>query len=317
MIDLSNKELPLKVIFWGYHFSGWETYTQLKQSSVFKVVGLVLPSNREHETIDKMREDAEGSGISVFRPVNLSDEKFVSELISLKADLHFVDSYSKLIPKKIIDITGLGFNLHPGLLPQYRGAHVLNWVLVNGEKESGLSLHVLTDKFDEGPVVCYAKTDISLTDTAASLDKKLINKIPDLIRAMEKQIKNGAIEFQKQEGESHHWPARTPKDGEILQTDSAMQAHNKVRAVSYPWNGAFISSGDKKIIIWESFPLEKTSNKNSGTLLKDGANLLYVSSDGKLLEIRSINQIDSEEYKPLKGESIFSELHKNNIIFQN
>ena len=211
MIDISNKQLPLRVIFWGYHLSGWETYSQLKQSSVFKIVAIVLPSNREHETMDKMKADAEKSDIFVFQPSNLLDETFVKDLKNLKPDLHFVDSYSKLIPKKVIDITELGFNLHPGLLPQYRGAHVLNWVLVNGEKETGLSLHLLTDKFDEGDVVCSAKTDIALTDTAADLDKKLIQKIPTLIQALEQQIKSGKIEFQKQEGKSHHWPARTPK----------------------------------------------------------------------------------------------------------
>ncbi len=309
MIDISNKQLPLKIIFWGYHFSGHETYLQLRKSLVFKVVGLVLPSNREHETITTMQKDAEGAGIPVFRPDKLSDEKFVNQLAALKADLHFVDSYSKLIPKKIIDITGIGFNLHPGLLPQYRGAHVLNWVLVNGEKESGLSLHILTDKFDEGPVIAYAKTEITLTDTAASLDKKLIKKIPELINSLEQQIKSGKIEFQDQEGESHHWPARTPKDGEILNTDTAMQAHNKVRAVSYPWNGAFINKDGKKIVIWESFPTERTSD-GSGFIKKD-SELFYIGSDKKLLQIRSINQIGSEDYKPLTGEAMLKELKMN------
>lgn len=309
MIDISDKQLPLKVIFWGYHFSGYETYRQLKKSSVFKILALVLPSNREHETIDEMRADAQKSGIAVFQPGNLNDDKLIAELSSLKADIHIVDSYSKLIPKKIIDLTGLGFNLHPGLLPQYRGAHVLNWVLVNGEKESGLSLHVLTDKFDEGPVVAWAKTDIEITDTAADLDKKLIGKIPELISLLEEQVKRGKIEFQKQEGKSYHWPARTPKDGEILATDTAMQAHNKIRAVSYPWNGAFINWNGKKIILWESIPTDKVSAEAG--LIKMGSNLFFVGSDRKLLQIRSINMINSEDYKPLTGEAMLKELNIN------
>ena len=315
MIDLANKQLPLKVIFWGYHDSGWETYSQLKKSSLFKIVAIVLPSNREHETISRMKMDAEQSDIFVFQPTNLSDETFVNDLKALKPDLHFVDSYSKLIPKKVLDITGLGFNLHPGLLPQYRGAHVLNWVLVNGETESGLSLHLLTDKFDEGDVVCCAKTDIALTDTAADLDKKLIQKIPSLIQALEQQIKSGKIEFQKQEGKEHHWPARTPKDSEILSTDSAMQAHNKIRAVSYPWGGAFVNVGGKKIVIWEAFPSEKTTDKKPGSLIKDNKDLFYVGSDLKLLQVKSINKIGLDEYRPLKGADIFDELSKTEINF--
>jgi methionyl-tRNA formyltransferase len=309
MINLKHKQLPLRVIFWGYHFSGWETYLQLRQSSVFKVVGIVLPSNREHETIDKLKSDAKTSGIPFFQPNNLNEDDFVNGLAALNPDLHFVDSYSKLIPKKIIDITGLGFNLHPGLLPQYRGAHVLNWVLVNGEKESGLSLHVLTDKFDEGPVVASAKAEISLTDTAADLDKKLINKIPNLIQSLEQQIEKGSIEFQKQEGESHHWPARTPKDGEILSTDTAMQAHNKIRAVSYPWAGAFINRDGKKIVIWESFPSENISSETG--LIRKESELFYIGSDKKMLQIKSINQIGVDSYKPLKGDAMLKELNMN------
>ncbi len=204
MIDLREKKLPLRVIFWGYHWSGWKTYCRLKESNIFKVVGIVLPSNREHETILKMMQDSQAAGIPFFRPKNLSDENFIGEIKKLSPDVHFVDSYSKLIPKKIIDLATVGFNLHPGLLPQYRGAHVLKWVLVNGEKETGLSLHILTDKFDEGAIICSAKTEVSITDTAADLDKKLIGKIPDLIQSLENQIKSGKIEFQKQHGKEHN-----------------------------------------------------------------------------------------------------------------
>jgi methionyl-tRNA formyltransferase len=313
LIDLKHKQLPLKVIFWGYHYSGFETYKILKQSDVFKVVGLVLPTNRQHDTIDKMKDDAKNSGIAFFEPNNLSDDAFVSELKKLSPDLHFVDSYSKLIPKKVIDITGLGFNLHPGLLPQYRGAHVLNWAILNGEKETGLSLHILTDKFDEGAVVACEKAEIALTDTAADLDKKLIEKIPALIKSLEKQIRNGKIEFQKQEGKEHHWPARTPKDGEILISENVMQIHNKIRAVSYPWGGAFIISNDKKIIIWKSMPSDAISNHPSGSWVEDDHELYYVGSDKKLLHVKSINSLNTEAYKSVSGKESIDMLKANGI----
>ncbi len=313
MIDLKHKQLPLKVIFWGYHFSGFETYKMLKQSDVFKVVGLVLPTTRQHETIDKMKADAKNSGIAFFEPNNLSDDAFVSELKNLSPDLHFVDSYSKLIPKKVIDIAGLGFNLHPGLLPQYRGAHVLNWAILNGEKESGLSLHILTDKFDEGAVVACEKAEIDLTDTAADLDNKLIQKIPALIKSLEKQIKSDKIEFQRQEGKEHHWPARTPKDGEILISENAMQIHNKIRAVSYPWGGAFLMCNGKKIIIWKSLPSDVVSNNPVGSWLENSNELYYVCSDKKLLHVKSVNTINTEEYKPLSGKESVEMLKSNGI----
>ena len=311
MLDLSNKKFPLRVIFWGYHWSGWKTYDRLKQSDVLKVVGIVLPSNREHETILKMMEDAQATGIPFFQPNNLNDENFIGEIKKLAPDVHFVDSYSKLIPKKIIDLAMVGFNLHPGLLPQDRGAHVLNWVLVNGEKETGLSLHVLTDKFDEGAVICLAKTEILITDTAADLDKKLIDKISELIQLLEMQIKNGKIEFQKQVGKEHHYPARTPKDGEIDITESALSAHNKIRAVSYPWSGAFFIINKIKLIVWEAMVLEKKTKLVPGTLIEKDSELYYVGSDRKLLHIKAINSIGNEEYRPMKGKPAIENLKQH------
>jgi len=314
MIDLKDKKLPLRVIFWGYHWSGWKTYNELKRSSVFKVVGIVLPPNREHETILKMMQDAQAIGIPFFQPNNLNDENFIGEIKKLSPDVHFVDSYSKLIPQKIIDLATVGFNLHPGLLPQYRGAHVLNWVLVNGEKETGLSLHVLTNKFDEGAIICLAKTEISITDTAADLDRKLIDKIPDLIQTLEKQIKSGKIEFQKQVGKEHHYPARTPNDGEIDITESALSAHNKIRAVTYPWSGAFIVINKTKLIIWEAMVLERISKSAPGTLIEKDSELYYVGSDQKLLHIKTINSIGVEDYKPMKGKGAIENLKQNGLM---
>jgi methionyl-tRNA formyltransferase len=313
MIDISHKTLPLRVLFWGYHWSGWETYLRLKQSKIFTVVGVILPSNREHESLKKFKEDAIDSAIPYFEPVNLAEEEFVGRLKKLNPDIHFVDSYSKLIPSRILDITGLGFNLHPGLLPQYRGAHVLNWALVNGEQETGLSLHLLTGKFDEGAVVAYSKTDIALTDTAFELDKKLIRKIPELISAIEQQIERGKIEYKSQEGPERHWPARTSRDSEIKSSDTAMQAHNKVRALSYPWGGAYIYYGDIKMIIWQSMPLEVKSEFPVGSLIENGDELFYIASDHKILHIISANSIGSEVYRPLTGSALLTELKRNGL----
>ena len=90
-----------------------------------------------------------------------------------------------------------------------------------------------------------------------------------------------------------------------------MQAHNKVRAVSYPWGGAFINVGQKKVIIWESYPTENISNEKIGSFIKINSDPFYIGSDKKLLHVKTINQIGLDEYKPIKGDAILKELNIN------
>jgi UDP-4-amino-4-deoxy-L-arabinose formyltransferase/UDP-glucuronic acid dehydrogenase (UDP-4-keto-hexauronic acid decarboxylating) len=314
-----TKPLPLRTIFWGYHDSGWTSYSELRNSPAFRVVGIVLPTNRDHETLEKFEEDGRKFQIPVLRPKNPSAEEFLSQLKSLRADFHFVDSYTRLIPKAAIDIAGMGFNVHPGLLPKYRGAHVLNWVLINGENETGISLHQLTEKFDEGPVVSCAKIEISLTDTAADLDRKLIEKIPELIRDFERQVQSGKITLQEQSGPAAYYSARTPDDGLIAAADSAMSAHNKIRAISYPWPGAFLKINDTKIVIWESMPLEEESNFPVATIVTRGEKVFYVAGDHRLVELLCVNRIGQEEYQPVRGAEILATLEECGVsvaVFQ-
>ncbi len=113
-----GKNFPLSVVFWGYSNSGLQTYRYIRDSDLFKILGIVLPSNREHETISQIKEDAKKCSIDVFVPSKLKDKLFFKSLSALKPEMYIVDSYTKLIPRAIIDIVGsMAFNLPPGLLP--------------------------------------------------------------------------------------------------------------------------------------------------------------------------------------------------------
>lgn len=313
-IFLKERIFPLRTVFWGYHNTGFQTYNYLKKSKLFNLIAVVLPDDRIHETILKIKYDAGKSGISIFEPRILKSNTFIKNIKNLSPDIYVVDSYSKLIPAELLKIpTIAGFNLHPGLLPKYRGAHVLNWALINGDKEIAITLHLLTKNFDEGPIVCFKKVDIDPLDTICDIDKKVTQQVQSLLSTLEKKIKKGKIVARFQYGRSKHYPARKPEDGKIDMGSSAVNIYNKIRALSYPWPGAFIIKNAKKIVIWRALPLDLQLNVNPGALIEKEGDIYLVSADRKLLHIRCINDPSSKTYAPRNGIEISRILHKLNI----
>lgn len=316
-IDLKDKKIPFRTIFWGYHSTGWNTYSYLKESPLFELIAVVLPSNRDHETITRLREDAKLLGLKIFEPVKLKEKIFIDKIKDLSPNLYMVDSYSKLIPHEILSLTSnLGFNLHPGLLPQYRGAHVLNWVIINGESRTGMTLHLLSDSFDEGPIVADEIIDIGLLDTVNDIDEKLNQKIPLLLGQLEKQIRAKIIIARIQEGDMQHYRARKPHDGEIQVEEDINVIYNKIRALTYPWPGAYLVKDKAKIIIWQAYPSNLSVDLSPGEFLRKNDDIFLISGDKKLLLLKCINDPSKENYTPIEGIDIIKilERYKINII---
>jgi methionyl-tRNA formyltransferase len=312
--ELKNKSLPLRTIFWGYHLSGWNTYSYLKQSQAFKVIAIVLPSNRKHETIDRLRDDAMNSGIEIFNPDSLADAAFVHNIKKLRPDVYMVDSYSKLIPSQLLSLTkNLAFNLHPGLLPEYRGANVLNWSIINGEEKAGITLHVLSDRFDEGAVVSYREVAIGAMDDVNNLDLKMGKEISPLLIFLEEQIKKGRIIAEPQSGNPRYYKARKPEDGEIDTNAGINDAYNKIRALTYPWPGAYVVKNNKKIIIWQALPIDLSLDSARGLFIKRGEDIFLTGGDKKLLQIKCVNDPSQEAYAPIRGIGIVEALSKCGI----
>ncbi len=313
-LKLKGKPLTLRTIFWGYHRSGWTTYNYLKKSQIFKLQAVVLPSNRNHETIDKLKKDALDSGFKIFEPEDLNDQEFIAEIKALVPDVYIVDSYTKLIPAKLLAVTdNLNFNLHPGALPAYRGAHVLNWSLIKGEKDTAMSLHMLSDKFDAGPVIGVKKIKIADSDTVNDIDAKMNKAIPPLLVALEKQFKQKKIIAQPQSGKVCYYRPRQPEDGRIDSSESIKTIHNKIRALTYPWPGAYLVRNNKKIIVWQAIALDLYSDFPPGELLKKGEDLFLVSADRRLLHIRCLNEPNLETYLPRTGKEIIESFAKSGI----
>src|SRR5205085_913662 len=116
---------------------------------------------------------AESKGFKILQPTNLKDEGFINELRSLNADLQVVVAF-RMLPENVWSMPRLGtFNLHASLLPQYRGAAPINWAIINGEKETGLTTFFLDKNIDSGRVIFREQTMIGTRETAGELRDRL------------------------------------------------------------------------------------------------------------------------------------------------
>ena len=158
---------------------------------------------------------------------------FIALVKSLKPDLGVVVAYGKILPKELIDIPKYGFiNLHASLLPKYRGAAPIQWALLNGEKETGITLFKLVEALDAGPILAQKKVKIKEEDDAQSLSQKIFFEGEKLLIDALEKIEKGTVTYSPQnDADSTFAPTLTKESGELDWKKSAREIHDRIRAL--------------------------------------------------------------------------------------
>ena len=208
-------------------------------------------------------------GLPAFAPEDVNHAVWVERIRELAPDVLFSFYYRDMISEEILALAPLGgFNLHGSLLPRYRGRAPVNWVLVNGEKETGITLHKMVRQADAGDIVGQSAIAIADDDTALTLHEKLCAVAKPLLADLLPQIKSGAFSLKAQnEAEASYFGRRGPEDGEIDWQKPASAIYNLVRAVTAPYPGAFTYSGQRKMTVWKARVVKDTSGERPGTVL--------------------------------------------------
>jgi methionyl-tRNA formyltransferase len=227
------------------------------------------------------------NNIPVLQPTNLKDETFVQSLRELHADLFVVVAF-RMLPEVIWNMPPKGtINLHASLLPQYRGAAPINWAIVNGEKETGVTTFFIEKEIDTGMVIESAQIAIGENETAGELHDKLMNLGRELVVKSVAQIEDGSVVRTSQnsliESNLNAAPKIFKPMCEIDWSQSVQALHNFCRGFSpYPtaWT-TIINEGRKESRTVKVFRTEKTSIavENSKTLKKDAEGLLFPCND--------------------------------------
>ncbi len=246
-----------------------------------------------------VKEFALKNGIPVLQPLNLKSEDFVNSLKELKPDIQVVVAF-RMLPKVVWEIPPMGtFNLHASLLPQYRGAAPINWVLINGEKETGLTTFFIDEQIDTGKIMFQEKITIGDNETAGDLHDRMMKLGARLVLNTVEAILNKTTEpvsqnlVQDVSASLKTAPRLTKENCRIDWNKAAHEIHNLVRGLS-PYPTAYtvlLSPNGKKYLVklYKTRPIEKVEfpgvSENPGTVLTEGKTQLMVLCQKGLLEI--------------------------------
>ena len=194
-------------------------------------------------------------GLPVFQPKSVNDPAFVAEIAALKPDLNLSISYNQILRPPWIDLAPQGFvNFHAGKLPNYRGRNVINWALINGETEIGLTAHFIDEGIDTGDIISQQTLPVAWTDTYGDVLEATTAALPDLVSKTVRLISDGQAQRQPQ---SHlpgtYYAGREDGDEWLDWSDTSFNLHNKVRAITDPGPGARTILGEKTVIIWRAY----------------------------------------------------------------
>ncbi len=252
--------------------------------------------------------------LNILQPEKLKDAAFLSEVASLKADLHIVVAF-RMMPEQLWSMPRLGtLNLHASLLPQYRGAAPINRAIMNGETTTGVTTFFLKHEIDTGDIILSDKVDIGPTETAGELHDRLMHIGAALVLKTVQQIEKGNLSTTPQKSitsELKHAPKIFKNDCIINWSDKTSTVFNQIRGLS-PYPGAFTMLEDKNgktltLKIYSALLLESKELSEAGKIISDNKSFLNIAtSDGiisiKELQIEGKKRMSVEDF--LRGFSI-------------
>ncbi len=205
--------------------------------------------------------------LPLLQPKDLKENSFLSELKSLKPDLLILISYGRILPPLLFPIfPNGGINVHPSVLPRYRGASPIPFAILNGDRETGISISRMTKEVDAGDILFQERVPIEPGEDTLQLSERLARlAAPLLVKAVQKIAKKEA-DFIPQKGPVSYAPKLRKEDGLVDWSKSAEALSNQIRAF-VPWPGSFTYWRGKRLLIWKAEPLPGRKGGKPGEVL--------------------------------------------------
>lgn len=285
----------MKGAVFAYHDVGYECLQVLVDSGD-EIIAVVTHEDDPNEEIwfRSVAELAKAHHIPVYTPSNPNTPAFIDLIRKLAPDLILSFYYRRILSRELLAIPRLGaVNLHGSLLPKYRGRSPVNWVLVNGESETGVTLHYMVEKADAGDIIAQRRVLIDREDTALSLFRKMTVAAAKLLKETYPLIKAGTAPRTPQNSQlASTFGGRRPEDGKITWESPAFSIYNLIRAVTHPYPGAFTFHNGRKLYIWAATLNPNCVEERSetpGTIeaVKRSRGMVVSTGDGSLLVTRA------------------------------
>mgnify|MGYP003790296587 CR=1 FL=1 len=292
-----NKK-DLRIVFMGTPGFAVESLKALVENE-YNVVGVITAPDRPAGRGDKLqpsavKEYALTQGLNILQPEKLRDEGFLNELRALKADIQVVVAF-RMLPEVVWDMPPKGtFNLHASLLPQYRGAAPINWAIINGEKETGVTTFFLKHEIDTGEIIFQTSIKIDDNDNVEVVHDKLMNIGANLVvKTIDAVIEDNVMpkpqsDFFSCESELKPAPKIFKDTCQIDWTKGVEEIHNFVRGLSpYPaaWTDLKVKDENLSFKIFETKPIKESHDKQPGEIVTDNKATLRIAAQDGFIDV--------------------------------
>ncbi|MCE9106276.1 methionyl-tRNA formyltransferase [Bacteroides pyogenes] len=291
----------LRIVYMGTPDFAVESLRQLVEGG-YNVAGVITmpdkPAGRGHKIqYSPVKQYALSQNLPLLQPQNLKDESFIQSLRDWKADLQIVVAF-RMLPEVVWNMPRLGtFNLHASLLPQYRGAAPINWAVINGDTETGITTFFLKHEIDTGEVIRQQRVPIADTDNVEVVHDKLMMLGGKLVVETVDDILNDRVKPMPQEemavaGELRPAPKIFKETCRIDWNRPVKKIYDFVRGLS-PYPGAWteLISPEGETVVLKIFESEKNVEKHGlipGTIVTDGKKTIKIAVPDGLLSILSL-----------------------------
>lgn len=274
----------MRNVLLGYHDIGAAVFEELVSAGDPPLL-VVTHDDRPGENIwfRSVRDLGERSGIPVIAPRDVNAPDVVARIAAAEPDYLFSAMFRQIVKAELLAAARRGaLNLHPSLLPKFRGRAPINWVLVQGETETGVTLHYMVEKADRGDIVAQRRIAIDDDDTALTLHRKAAREARILFRETYPALVAGtAPRIAQDSSRASYFGARKPEDGEIDWRWPARRVYDLVRAVTHPYPGAFTWDVDKRLLVWWAKPAPPAGLR-PGEIRVNGTEVVVGCGDGAL-----------------------------------
>lgn len=237
-----------------------------------------------------VKEYALTKNLTVFQPETVKKQEALDLIASLNPELIAVTAYGRILPQEILDFPPLGcINVHSSLLPKYRGAAPINWAVVNGDLETGVTIMDMVAELDAGDIIAQVSTPISIDENVEAVHDRLAELGGALLAKTVEAIGAGTATRTPQDAQQVTYAPMLSRDLCPLDfSKSALTLHNQIRGLT-PWPATQMELGGAPIKVYESTLVDNTTTKEAGTLLqasKEGIDI--ACGDGSILRLLTI-----------------------------
>lgn len=283
----------MKIVFMGTPDFAVPTLENIVKAGHEVAMVISMPDKRKGRgkkvQFTPVKEAAVRLGLEVHQPEKLNNEETLSMLEKIEPDAIVVVAYGQILKERVLNLPKYGcINVHASLLPKYRGAAPINWVIINGETKTGITTMLMEKGLDTGDMLLISETEIGQNENAGQLhDRLMIMGAELLVETLERVGKNEIKPIKQDHENTCYAPMMDKTLGKIDWNKSAIEIDRLVRG-TYPWPGAYTNYGEKVLKIISSSPVEIEVDAECGEIVEVNKKSIRVKCQSGCLDISDI-----------------------------